>query len=776
MPINPTTGLTYSEDITESSSNYVYKTAPVTAVSGNGTTITYTAANTFNVGDVIDVTGSDISGYNVTDATVATASATQFTVTNATTGTNTSTNVIAFTASSVTPNIDAVVDLSYTAAGTNFDLTNVAYDVSFDNLPFILKVDNQNPYRRETAQYKKDQFDNSVEPGEQSLTGWWVRSQTSWHNGAGIEFYEPGSDYEHVSHRFYDSRGVDVWTVGELRLHKNVFHAYTSSASKWNAAAGRNGSGDVLVVGDEDGWLKRVTLNDNSAATVDDFKNGATYPEGHNGTVYPFLSVTTDGSNYYAACQRAIHTGQIDTLTSDEVAINFSTSNRTDLFIKYAKGFILFALGSTAYNLNIVPKAYTVGGTSITRTTSSHNHTGGTDSLGSNLKTHVNPSWIWNDATASPGPVYMSGNGGNNGEVWKILFDESTNAIDMPGATMVLSLPNGELVNAIHFYLGYLAVGTTKGIRICPVDSNGNLIMGPLLIETSYPVNGFTERGSYLYAATKVVQNGNTNGILIRIDLSQQFDDGTFAYAYDLEYQSALDGDNSDCTEVYNLVDSSGNDRLVMVIEEDGVGELQVEHTTDYRTSGWLQTGRIRYSTVEPKFFKYLQTRGLASTGDSIAVQTIDYAGNEYDIITLDAISLGQNVGLSQPVGGQEFISIKYTLNNGSPITDYPILQSYQLKSIPGVPRQRLYQYPLSCFDIEMDKYNAQFGYKGRAYNLIQTLEQLEISGDFVTVKDYRTEESYQGVIEEVRFTNESSPDKDSNGFGGLLLVTVRKL
>jgi len=668
-------------------------------------------------------------------------------------------------------------DISYQASGTNFDLTDVAYDVSLANIPFILKVDNQNPYRRETAQYKKDQFDNSAEPGEQSLTGWWVRSQTSWHNGAGIEFYEPGTDYEHVSHRFYDSRGVDVWTVGELRLHKDVFHAYESSAAYWNAAAGKNGSSDVLVVGDEDGWLKRVTLNGNSAATVADFKNGATFPEGHNGTDYPFISVTTDGSNYYAACERAIHTGQIDTLTSDEVAINFSTSDRTDSFIKYAKGFVLFGLGNTIYNLTIVPKAYTVGGSNVTRTTSTHNHSGGTDSLGTNLKTHINPSWIWNDATASPGPVYISGNGGNNGEIWKVLFDETTNTLDMAGATMVLSLPDGELVNTIHFYLGYLAVGTNKGVRICQVNANGDLVMGPLFVETSYSVNGFTERGSYLYAATKIDEGANTNGILIRIDLSQQFNDGTFAYAYDLEYQSALDGDDSDCTEVYSLTDSDGNDRLVMVIQEDGAaGELQAEHTTNYRTSGWLQTGKIRYGTVEPKFFKYLQTRGLVATNDNIAVQTIDNAGNEYDIITLDAVSMGQNVGLDQPVGGQEFISIKYTLNNGSPVTNYPILQSYQLKSIPGVPRQRMYQYPLSCYDVEMDKYNSQFGYVGRAYEVIGRLEELEILGNFVTIKDFRTDELFQGVIEEVRFTNESSPDKDSNGFGGLLLVTVRKL
>jgi hypothetical protein len=669
---------------------------------------------------------------------------------------------------------DFQYDISYTSTGESFEPTNTAYDLSIADIPFILKIDNQNPYRRETAQYKKDQFDNSAEPGEQSLTGWWVRSQTSWHNGAGIEFYEPGTDYQHVSHRYYDSRGVDVWNVGELRLHKNVFHAYTDTKGI-NAATGQYDkvvSGEtipteVLVSGDANGILKRIELNGNSAVTQGNYTAGATYPDGHNGSNHPFYSVTTDGSTYYAVCDSVVHKGTIGTLTSDDIYFRYTSSTSTNAFVKYAKGFMFFGHNNK------------VGVMVADETPTSASHGSGTvDTFGSaflaNYATHVNTSWRWNDIAGSPGPVYISGNGGNNGEVWRVNFDEAAIALDMPGATMSMSLPDGELVNTIHYYLGFLAVGTNKGIRICQINSNGDLIMGPLLVETSYSVNGFTERGSYLYAATKVLEGSDTNGILIRIDLSQQFDDGTFAYAYDLEYQSSLDGDSSDCTEVYNI-----QDRLVMVIQEDSdtvKGELQVEHTTNYRTSGWLQTGKIRYGTVEPKFFKYLQTRGLVADGDNIAVQTIDNAGNEYDIITLDAVSMGQNVGLSQPVGGQEFIAIKYTLNNGSPVTNYPVLQSYQLKSIPGVPRQRMYQFPLSCFDIEMDKYNSQFGYVGRAYEVIERLEDLEVLGDFVLVKDFRNGESFQGVIEEVRFTNESSPDKDSNGYGGLLLVTVRKL
>jgi hypothetical protein len=677
-------------------------------------------------------------------------------------------------------------DVSYTASGSGFDLTDIAYDISFNDVPFILKADNQNPYRRETAQYKKDQFDNSQEPGEQSLTGWWVRSQTSWHNGAGIEFYEPGTDYEHVSHRFYDSRGIDVWTVGEMRLHKNVFHAYTASGGigGFNAATGQWTDAtvtppvdkDCLIVGDESGILKRVTLNGNSSATTSNYTAGATFPDGHSGSDYPFLSIGSNGSTYYAVCSTCVHRGTINTLTSDDVYFRYSSSASNNAFSKYARGVLFFAHDN---KISIVNTAASP--------TSSGTHTGGTvntfgssDTYLSNFFSHSNPSWIWTDITAAPSAAFASGIAGNRSEVYKFSPDRdiAVNALDMAAGTEAMSLPQGEFVNALHYYLGYLVLGTNKGVRVCPVDANGDPVMGPLLVETSYSVNGFTERGSYIYAATKADNSGNTNAILIRIDLSQQFSDGTFAYAYDLEYESTPDSSN--CTEVYNLRETQANgtvlDRLVMVVEEDGTGELQVEHTTNYRSSGYLQTGRIRYGTVEPKFFKYLQTRGLADTGDSIGVQTIDYSGNEYDIITLDAVSLGQNVGLSQPVGGQEFISIKYIFNNGSPVADYPVLQSYQLKSVPGVPRQRLYQYPLSCFDTEMDKYNMQFGYSGRAYDVIRTLEELETTGDFVSVKDYRTDESFQGVIEEVRFINESSPDKDSNGFGGLLLVTVRKL
>jgi hypothetical protein len=54
----------------------------VTAVSGNGTTVTYTSQNKLAVGDVVNVTGLSAGAYNLTSATVVTANALKFTVTN----------------------------------------------------------------------------------------------------------------------------------------------------------------------------------------------------------------------------------------------------------------------------------------------------------------------------------------------------------------------------------------------------------------------------------------------------------------------------------------------------------------------------------------------------------------------------------------------------------------------------------------------------------------------------------------------------------------------
>ena len=108
--------------------------------------------------------------------------------------------------------------------------TGVAYDISIASQPFFLLNDDMTPYRRVTAQYRKQQIDQSREPGEQTLTGWWLRSQSSFHLGQGITFFEPAQD-ESLRFQYKYSKGCDVWTKGQVTLLPDTFTThYTTGA------------------------------------------------------------------------------------------------------------------------------------------------------------------------------------------------------------------------------------------------------------------------------------------------------------------------------------------------------------------------------------------------------------------------------------------------------------------------------------------------------------------------------------------------------------------
>jgi hypothetical protein len=649
---------------------------------------------------------------------------------------------------------DAPVDLALPSTDATFELTDTAYDIVIDDLPFIVKVNNQDPYRRETAPYKKDQFDNSNEPGEQSLTGWWLRSQTSFHNGAGLKFYEPGTDFQNVAHRFADSRGIDVWTVGEATLLNDVFHSYTGDSGIVSTVAGTT-TNEYIVTGDARGYLKRIRLNGDTAGTV----TSVTLDTGHlsapNGTVNPFKSITSDGTRYFAVCNKAIHTGDINNLATPDITMYRHVSPGTHT-IKYTKGYLMFG---EARILTYLP----ITGIDI-------NHDTGGVTIPTTGKTHESIEFVWNAIEGGDKVIYASGYSGNDSEIWAVPFDSTTLLPDPASAIQVAQLPYGEIVQSMYYYLGYLAIGTNKGVRIAQTSTtDGSIVLGPILVETAYAVTGFVANDRYIWASTSIEDDGIVNASLIRIDLSSQFNDGTFAYAYDLQY---LAGEDSYGRNVH-----FADDRLHIVLDEGGAaGEIQTENLSLKRATGWLQTGKIRYGTVEPKFFRYINVQCTTGQGDTITVETINKNGQENAVAILSEGLSNQDILITTPSTKQEQMAFKFTFTNVTDDQGLPVMEAYQVKATPASRRQRLYQYPLSCFDNEMDKFSAVFGYTGRAMEYLTRLETIEETGKFVNVTDYRTGEIYQGVIEDIRFRNESSPDKDNSGFGGLLLVTIRKL
>jgi hypothetical protein len=191
-------------------------------------------------------------------------------------------------------------------------------------------------------------------------------------------------------------------------------------------------------------------------------------------------------------------------------------------------------------------------------------------------------------------------------------------------------------------------------------------------------------------------------------------------------------------------------------------------------TNGYLQTGYIRYNTLEPKNFKRLVGRGEFDFG-SMTLETVDASGTEYDVVSYDSSVSPVEVTTSQPAGAQEYIAYKFILyRDATDNTKGPIFKGYQSKATIATPRQRVIKFPVFCYDVETDKYNVMIGYEGRANDRIGQLESIEENGDIVTWQDLQTGESRQVVIEQITFTRMTPPDRGFSGYGGTLDILIR--
>lgn len=628
---------------------------------------------------------------------------------------------------------DFVYDLSVApGAGQTFELNAEAYDVAIDNLPFFIGSSDETPYRRESAQSKREQIDQTTEPGEQSFTGWWFRSQSSFHLGAGARFFEPIQD-ENLRFRFNTSEGVDVWTRGQLSLLKGTTEALASSNKTFIVGA-NDGSNDCLVAADGDELLK-LTMTGDTGVT-----GSYTLVTGHTGN--DFQSLTTDGSRYFAACNEVIHRGNIGGTTSDDSIYNISST--TSAVIRYVKQRLFAGADNVLYELN--PN---IAGTG--------DHTG--NALPTGHYTHPNDQWIWTDISESGSAIYAAGYAGNNSAIFKITVNPDDATLNP--AIVTAELPIGEQVFALYQYLGYVMIGTSKGMRVAIVSpETGDLSYGPLIFEATFGVRGFTAQDRFVWATA----GPNSKTGLIRVDLSEQVSPLRFAYAADLQTNST-----STTLDVSLL-----GDRLAFSTVDNGI---YVEKQTELVPSGTIRTGFIRYATLESKFFKFLKLRGNLTNGD-VEVSSVDANDNSIFLYGVNPELANQDLGIPRPSGGQEYLAFDFRLNRSSVNSSLgSVVTGYQIKALPGQTKQTLIQFPLYCYDVEMDRYNNLVGSEDdRAYERITKLEELEKFGNTVTIQDFRTNETFQALIEEIRFMSMTPPNARFDGFGGRLTVTVRKL
>ena len=623
-------------------------------------------------------------------------------------------------------------DIGVVSTGTTWQNTNESYDVAIGGLPFLYAINDARPYIRQTAPFRKEQFDNQTEPGEQSLTGWWIRSQMSFHSGSGINFYDPATTDEVGHYRFAASRNLDVWTKGQVTLLKETANMTNVTSGIYKIISVIDGSTNKIL-----GWTPANTTINNYTASG----TAVTYTHAVTaGLDTATLAIATDGTNLFIADNDHIYTGPISTPTAGYS--EYYNTGSEKVVLAWVKQRLVACIGVSVYELT--------------------NAKGTSHSLPTAAYTHPNADWTWTSISESGSAIYAAGYAGGNSAIYKFTLSTAGVMPTLTSGVIAAQLPIGEIVNKIEYYLGYLMIGTNKGVRAAQIsETDGSISYGPLIIEESNGVYDFAFRDKFVWAT------GSVDGYagLYRIDLSNELSPLRFAYATD----AYLEG----VTGYATSVDFVGNTNQI-AFTTSGSNGIAIQSATVLATSGYLTTGYIRYGTLEPKNFKRLLGRGDFTYG-SITLETVDKDGIEYDHISYDSSISPIEVATSQPESAQEYVAYKFIMYRDATTSSLgPIFKGYQAKATIATPRQRVMKFPVYCFDVETDRYNVQVGYEGRAQTRLLTLEELEENGDVLIWQDLTTGEQRQVVIEQISFTRMTPPDKRFDGFGGVIDIVVR--
>ena len=374
------------------------------------------------------------------------------------------------------------VDVGVVATDSIWQNTDIAYDTALGGMPFIYAISDTKPYVRQTAPYRKEQFDNQTEPGEQSLTGWWLRSQSSFHEGAGITFYDPGLIPGEGTSRFADSKGVDVWTEGEVTLLKDSTQGHNITG-----AIESNGHPSQHIRSIQYGGTNAVLLLDEFDVDKIDTSGTVTHFIDYNsGTDDQVYAICDDGTDAYWVTNDTGPSGKLEvnrkpltgnSSTSATVMFTANGINVDNAVMEFVKERLVMCANNSVYEFSTAAS-----------------------SLPTAVYTHPATTHVYTSITASGAAIYVSGYNGIQSTIQKFTLNASGAMPTLTSAVVAAELPVGEIVFRIFYYLGRMAIGTNKGIRIADVSpQDGSITYGPIIVEATQPCYDFAARDQYIW-------------------------------------------------------------------------------------------------------------------------------------------------------------------------------------------------------------------------------------------------------------------------------------
>lgn len=644
---------------------------------------------------------------------------------------------------------ESIPSLLSSRESTSASIANgVLWDYTIGGVGFMRWAGDQVSYRRRSIPVQKNQFDSSGDPGEQSLDGFWLRSQVSFHKGAGIKYYEPGSEKE-TQYRFDDSEGVDVWTPGEVKLLRNpklvTWEAGVSTASAKVCTIANGGM--IAAISNSLYYMTQTSV----APTKITFSGAVTNLIG------------ADGDNYYFTSGTSVYLG--NWISAPVVVANVPSGVNV---MRRIKDRLILGIGASLYEL--VPDATTpptINGSTVPLYTVK-------DSAG----------WPWTGIADGPSGFYAS----SQSAIYRFSLENASSGTTpkIGQAYEVARFPSGEAISGLASYLGrYLGISTTRGIRVGLISNSGDLTYGPVLIDGSGD-GAIDFHGDYLWCA--ISPNGATYSQIYRVSISNPIGDISecvFPYANDVKITSPGSVDSFAWMD-FATIGREGSNYDALAVAFTLGGGVYAQDCKNYLSeaellsTGWIRTGRIRYGTLENKVFRNVDFTTTSTPGGTVSMSVVPDRDGDSILIAqaTSAQPTWSRIGLAldSPVVD---VGLQFTLNTTT--TTSPVLLSYQVRALPAPARTRQVQIPVAICDTDRDRNRTQSVRVGFGWDRLRAMEELESSGQPVSVKDTISGDSFLAVVEQVDFEWQGQAAGNNGGIGhrqvdGPCLVTLRML
>lgn len=566
-------------------------------------------------------------------------------------------------------------------------------------------IDTKSEWFWRTIPKLRPQQDTAGQPSERSFNpeGLWRRSHESWHKGAGQTWLDrPESD----PYRFHSSKGIDVWTRWQFTLLPTTDQKRTSANTNLRLVT----VGARLYLADGQTLLK----------TADITTDSPTWTTITGTPANTLSSLASDGFVAYAAYgSDGIYRSVWNTSTAS------SWVTGTVNLVGYVRGRIMAAAGADLYNV-------TAAG-----------------ALPAALYTHPNTDWTWVGFAESLNQIYAAGFSGDKSIVYRLEVKADGTALDVPVAAA--QLPDGEIVRSIQGYLGFICIGTDRGMRFASPDSDGNLTLGAL-IPTDAAVYCFEGQSQYIWFGWTNYDATSTG--LGRMDLTVFPSPGAPAYASDL--MATAQGAVTSVVTFQN--------RRVFAVSGSGI------HAQDGAkvASGTIDSGYINFGVGEPKAPHYVDVRPQALNGGTYRASI---AGSDGSFTSLGVHSTSTNDDpFPVPNMSGDYFELRQTLTRDEDSTaQAPVIARYTLQAEVAADIGTHVFLPLLLRD-EDDLEGTPQQRNPRAE--LEYIRDLWLTKQRVLYQEGHL--SYEVTIEDYEWRPEHRSEQPDPGFQGVCLVKAK--